>query len=146
MPRDPDCVFCKIVGGQIPAAVVLQDENVLAFMDVGPLAEGHLLVVPRSHCGKLSDLEPEQYAALTLHLPALGKALERVTGAEGWNLLQNNGEVAGQSVPHVHFHLIPRRAGDGLGYRWKPGSYRAGRADELATAYREAFKSLRAER
>lgn len=142
MARDSDCVFCKIVAGEIPAAVVYEDELLFSFLDVGPLAEGHLLVIPRDHCSKLVDVPADKCARLASKLPMLGRALLEVTGAEGFNLLCNQGSVAGQVVQHVHFHLIPRRAGDALGYRWNAGSYPEGAAEKTAEAYKAAIARL----
>ncbi len=137
MSAPPNCVFCRIVSGEIPASVVFQSEYLLAFLDVGPLAEGHLLVVPKTHCESLADLAPEIAAELGRVLPRFGRALLEVTGAKGFNVLQNDGPAAGQVVPHVHFHLIPRRSGDNLGYRWLPGKYAEGRAAIIAAEFQE---------
>ena len=131
MAADSDCVFCKIAAGQIPSKIVLGNETAVAFLDVGPLADGHLLLIPRDHCERLEDLSTDVVAEVCGLLPRLGKALVQVTGAAGYNVLQNNGRIAGQVVPHVHFHLIPRAEGDGLGYRWHPKTYAEGRAEEL---------------
>lgn len=131
MNTDPNCVFCKIVAGQIPALRVHEDEHVLAFLDIGPLAEGHLLIIPKEHAERLEEMNPEVLASLARQLPRLARAVLSVTQAAGYNLLQNNGRVSGQEVPHVHFHIIPRASGDGLGYRWLASSYPAGRSDEL---------------
>ncbi len=139
MPRNPDCVFCKIAARELPASVVYENETLVAFLDVNPLAEGHLLVIPRNHYTRVVDMPAEACAQLAASLPQLGHAVLEVTGAEGFNLLQNNGRVAGQVVPHVHFHLIPRKADDGLGYRWNAGTYPPGRDAELADAYKKAF-------
>ena len=139
MARDPDCIFCKIVSVEVPAAVVLEDDLVLAFLDIGPLAEGHLLVIPRRHAATLVDLPATDAARLGSVLPALGRALLEVTGASGFNVLINNGAVSGQIVNHVHAHLIPRQEGDQLGYRWNAGKYPAGRAQELALALQKAL-------
>ena len=139
MPSDSDCVFCKIAAGEIPSASVYQDETVFSFLDVGPLAEGHLLVIPRDHFSLLADVPVEICTGVASVVPLLGRALLEVTGAEGFNLLCNQGSVAGQVVPHVHFHLIPRRAGDGLGYRWNAGEYSEGGIDRIAEAYRAAL-------
>ena len=132
MSRDPDCIFCKIVAGEVPASVVHRTDAILAFLDVGPLAEGHVLVIPCDHYAKLADMPPALCAQIGAVAPTLGQALLKVTEAEGFNMLVNQGEVAGQVVGHVHFHLIPRRKGDGLGYRWNAGQYAAGRAEERA--------------
>lgn len=131
-----ECVFCKIVAGEIPSARVFDDEHIFAFLDIGPLAEGHLLVVPRSHYARIVDMPGTVASAMAAHLPRLASAVLAVTGAPGLNILQNNGRVAGQVVDHVHIHLIPRRDGDGLGFRWNAGSYAPGRADELARQLR----------
>ncbi len=133
---DSKCIFCKIVALEIPAAVVYKSKSLLAFLDVAPLSEGHLLVVPREHYCHLYDLPAATCAEIGSVLPKLGRAVLDVTGAEGFNVLQNNGEAAGQVVDHVHVHLIPRRMDDGLGYRWNAGEYAAGRADALADKYR----------
>ena len=139
MSRDPDCVFCKIVAGDLPSSVVYEDRAVLAFLDINPLADGHLILIPREHYGQLSDITPEAFSRIAFCMPILGRTLVEIAGADGFNVLQNNGEVAGQVVPHVHFHLIPRRAGDGLGYRWNAGTYPPGRSAELAAAYQKAL-------
>jgi len=139
MSRDPNCIFCKIVVGEIPALVVLNTPDVLGFLDIGPLSEGHVLLVPKSHAERLTDLSRETAGAIGGLLPAVGRALVKVTEADGFNVLQNNGAVAGQVVGHVHFHLIPRSAGDGLGYRWIPGTYPEGRAETVAHALRDAL-------
>jgi histidine triad (HIT) family protein len=139
MPRDPNCVFCRIIASQIPAAVVYEDTHVVAFLDIGPLSEGHLLVIPRDHYVNVVDMPAEECAQLFLSVPVLGRALLEVTRAAGFNVLLNSGAAAGQVVPHVHCHLIPRRPGDGLGYRWNAGKYAAGRDAELAAAYRKCL-------
>ena len=134
----PDCIFCKIVAGQIPCMQVYGDDDCLAFLDIGPLAQGHLLLIPREHFGRLEEVPPEALAKVCSVLPRLGSALVDVTGAAGYNVLLNNGAVAGQEVPHVHFHLIPRVEGDGLGYRWNRTAYAEGRIEELGGQLRAA--------
>ena len=131
MPSDPDCIFCKIVAGKIPCLKVFQDEHALAFLDIGPLAEGHALLIPTSHYVTIDQMPAEEAAALLRHLPALGKAIQQATGAEGYNVLQNNGPVAHQVVPHVHFHIIPRRSGDAFHFNWPAGEYEAGSGEAL---------------
>lgn len=139
MRRDPNCLFCKIVSAEISASVVYENEAITSFLDIGPLAYGHLLVIPKDHFARLTDLPGVKFAQVTEAIPYLGRALLRVTGAEGFNLLCNEGQAAGQAVGHVHFHLIPRRSGDGLGYRWNAGKYPPGRDAELAAAYQKAL-------
>lgn len=132
-----DCIFCRIVAGEIPCYKLYEDDLVLAFLDVGPVSEGHCLVIPKVHIERLDEAEAEHAAALAAVmsvLPRLGKAMAEATAAAGWNVLQNNGEVSGQAVPHVHFHIIPRREGDGLGYRWDAGQLDKGKAGALVEA------------
>ena len=131
MSTDPNCVFCRIVAGEIPARVVLREDDWLAFLDVAPLSDGHLLLIPTEHYARLDEVPAGLAGKMASALPALGRAVLQATGAAGYNILQNNGAVAGQAVAHVHFHVIARDEGDGLGYRWHPKSYAQGRADEL---------------
>ena len=139
MRSDPNCIFCKIVAKQIPASIVHETDAIVAFLDVNPLASGHLLIVPREHHEQIVEMTGETVGHLAALLPNLGRVLVEVSGAAGFSVLQNNGAVAGQVVPHVHFHLIPRAPDDGLGYRWNAGSYPPGRAAELADAFRAAM-------
>jgi histidine triad (HIT) family protein len=138
---DPSCVFCKIVNGQIPCTRVFEDDATLAFLDIGPVAEGHLLVIPKQHHVRLDQMPTDSLLAVIRHLPQLAQAVMKVTGAPAYNLLENNGREAGQDVPHVHFHIIPRKAADGLGYRWNAGKYPPGRAEELRELLLNALKS-----
>ncbi len=138
MHRDADCVFCKVVSVELPVSVVYEDRDVIAFMDINPLSDGHLLVVPREHCDDFRELAPEVAGKLFSCVPKLGRALMEVTGASGFNVLLNNGRAAGQIVPHVHLHLIPRAPADDLGYRWNTKTYPEGRAAELAAALQDA--------
>ena len=139
MTKDPECIFCKIVAGEIPAAKVAEDQASLAFMDVGPLAEGHVLLIPKDHYETLDQMPAATAATMASNLPALVKAVQTVMGCEGVNVLQNNGRVAHQFVPHVHFHVIPRSVGDEFSFNWPAGKYPAGRAEELAEAIRAAI-------
>jgi histidine triad (HIT) family protein len=113
-----DSIFTRIVKGEIPCHRVFENERVLAFLDITPLCEGHTLVIPKRQVERLEDLPPEDTMEIARQLGAIAKRVCAATGAEAYNILQSNGRVAGQEVPHVHFHIIPRRAGDGLGYRW----------------------------
>jgi len=109
-----DCLFCDIVEGRIPCSKVAETENFVAFLDLYPVSEGHTLLVPKKHSTNLLDM-PEYLGNELLQLAQdLGQAAIAKLGAEGFNLGLNNGEAAGQSVFHSHFHLIPRKKGDGL--------------------------------
>jgi histidine triad (HIT) family protein len=129
--QDSDCIFCRIAQGQIPALRVWESDAALAFLDVAPLAHGHLLLIPKQHYHDVRDVPAEVLAALTSQLPALAGAVMRATDATGLNLLQNTGRSSGQAVFHLHFHLIPRNEADGLGYRWNAGTYGEGQAQDL---------------
>ena len=120
---DPNCIFCKIVDGRLDCATVLETDEAIAFLDIGPLAKGHLLLIPKRHVAKLDDMNASQAGAVLRHLPALGKAVRQATGCEGYNVLQNNDRVARQVVMHVHFHIIPRNTGDEFNFNWPAGQY-----------------------
>ncbi|MBN1554162.1 MAG: HIT domain-containing protein [Phycisphaerae bacterium] len=137
MPNDPDCVFCKIVAGVIPCAKLLDEEHALAFLDIGPVAPGHALLIPRDHYETMDTMPPDAAAAMFRRLPALVKAVRAVTGCEGVNVLQNNGAIAGQVVPHVHVHVIPREPAGRFSFNWPAGQYEKGQIDSLARAIRE---------
>src|SRR5262245_6444837 len=124
-----DCIFCKIATGQIPSQKVLESDAALAFLDITPLAEGHTLLIPKRHAARMEDMEDDEIAEVARVLPRLTRAVLKATGAPGLNILQNNGREASQVVHHVHIHLIPRQAGDGLGFRWNATQYAAGRID-----------------
>lgn len=139
MSASNDCLFCKIVAGEIPCAKLLEDDSALAFLDINPIVQGHALLIPKPHVETLAELNAETAGAVLRHLPALAGALRKATGCEGLNVLQNNGQLAGQVVPHVHFHLLPRSRGDGFDYTWPAGQSPPGRLDELAEAVRQVL-------
>lgn len=125
-----DCIFCQIVEGKIPSARIHEDDHCLAFLDINPLQPGHTLVIPKTHYELLTDMPPDAVAAVTSVLPRIARAVVATTHAEGFNILQTNGSCAGQVVGHVHFHIIPRRGGDKLGFRWKAGEYAEGQLED----------------
>jgi histidine triad (HIT) family protein len=118
---DSDTIFGRIIDGEIPCHRVYEDEHVLAFLDVGPLSRGHTLLIPKERVAQLHELSEGAAAAIGRVLPRLCRAVLRATGAEAYNLLQNNGAAAHQAVLHVHFHIIPRYPDAGLDIGWKPG-------------------------
>jgi histidine triad (HIT) family protein len=118
-----DCIFCKIIQGEIPCAKVYEDNDVLAFLDLNPAAHGHTLVLPKKHAATLLDLEPGTGDSLMQAMRKIGGALKDIAGAEGFNCIQNNFASAGQEVMHVHWHVIPRRKGDLVITAWRPGKY-----------------------
>ena len=136
---DGDCIFCKIVAGEIPAERIIEDDACVAFMDIAPLAEGHVLLIPKTHAVTLDKLSSAEAGAMLKHLPALTRAVRAATGCEGVNILQNNGRVAHQVVMHVHFHVIPRSGGDTFHFNWPAGEYASGRMEQLAQAIRRSL-------
>lgn len=132
MSKDSDCIFCRIVAGQIPSCKVHEDDHSLAFMDIGPLAEGHVLLISKDHYETIDEMPAEAASRVLRNLPALVRAVRRATGCEGINVLQNNGRIAGQLVGHMHVHIIPRYAADEFHFNWPAGSYPEGRMEELA--------------
>ncbi|MDR2893190.1 MAG: HIT family protein [Deltaproteobacteria bacterium] len=118
-----DCIFCRIIKGEIPCSKVYENEHVLAFLDLNPAAPGHTLVVPKKHAATLLELEPGTGDALLQAMRRIGHAQLQVAGAEGFNCLQNNFPASGQEVMHLHWHVIPRRAGDRLIDPWKQTKY-----------------------
>jgi histidine triad (HIT) family protein len=133
-----DTIFGKIIDGAIPCHRVYEDESVLAFLDVNPLSEGHLLVIPKERKAQLHELSEASAAALGRVLPRLCRALMSATGCDAYNVLQNNGAAAHQAVFHVHFHIIPKTDSGGLGIHWPARSLdpAAGKAlaDRIARA------------
>lgn len=127
-----DCIFCKIVSGQLPCAKVYEDQQVLAFLDIGPISPGHTLVIPKFHAQRLTDCPADTVAAVGQKVGAIARAVLEATRVNDFNLLCNNGPHAGQVVPHVHFHIIPRRESDGLLGSWPAGSYAEGEMAALA--------------
>ncbi|HAF27278.1 MAG TPA: HIT family protein [Lachnospiraceae bacterium] len=119
--KDDNCIFCKIAAGEIPSQTIYEDEDFRAILDLGPATKGHTLILPKEHAANLFELSDETAAKLTPLARKLGKQLVEKLGADGLNVIQNNGEVAGQTVMHYHLHLIPRYKDDGQHLLWKPG-------------------------
>jgi len=137
-----DCVFCKIVAGELPACKVHEDDDTLAFMDIGPLVKGHALVIPKSHYEHLTAVPAPLLGKVIAVAQRVAAAQISGLGADGVNLHQSNGRVAGQIVPHIHFHVVPRFKNDGYSWNWRPGKY-ADRAEMDAMGER-IRSSLRA--
>ena len=120
--KDPNCIFCKIVAGEIPSEKVYEDGDVVAFVDINPTSRGHTLVIPKDHYANLLTTPEDVLKKTVAVLPKIAKAAVEATGSQGFNVLQSNSPCAGQVVPHVHFHVVPRNPGDGigLGFRQAP--------------------------
>jgi histidine triad (HIT) family protein len=117
---DPDCIFCKIIAGELPGQIVDQDERTVAFMDIHPATRGHLLVVPRRHARDLLEIDREDLQATVLAAQRLAHRVHDRLGADGVNLLNARGAAAWQTVFHFHMHVIPRYSGDPLRLPWDP--------------------------
>lgn len=120
MPSDDTTIFDRILAGEIPCHRVYEDEWVLAFLDVNPIAAGHTLVIPKERAAELHELSDDAAAAIGRVLPRIARAVRTATGTETYNILQNNGALAHQAVMHVHFHIIPKTEDEGLGVGWRP--------------------------
>lgn len=117
--KHDDCLFCKIVAGEIPAAKVYEDEHVLAFMDISQVTTGHTLIIPKEHTQDIYDTSSEVASKLFAQVPKIANAIKKAYNPAGLNLLNNNEVAAGQSVFHTHIHLIPRYGNDdGFGLKW----------------------------
>jgi histidine triad (HIT) family protein len=126
-----------MVAGEIPVAKIYEDQVVLSFLDIGPVSDGHALVIPKEHFEALHDCPPELLGQVASRLGKIAKAVVAAVNSQGYNLLCNNGRVAGQLVEHLHFHIIPRNSGDGVFNRWPAYEYEQGRIDEIAATIRE---------
>lgn len=134
-----DCIFCKIIAGQIPSAKIYDRGGIYAFLDIAPVNKGHALVVPKTHHATLFDLPEDLGRELVGALKTVGRAVMAGTGASGLNVGMNNFESAGQLVHHAHFHLIPRHSGDGLTL-WTQHAYESVEdMQKLAQAIRSAI-------
>jgi histidine triad (HIT) family protein len=120
MPADPDCLFCKIVAGEIPATIVAEDERTIAFMDINPATRGHALVVPREHAADVFAIDPADLQAVAASAQRIAQRAREKLGAAGVNLLNSSGAAAWQTVFHFHLHVIPRYDGDPLRLPWIP--------------------------
>jgi histidine triad (HIT) family protein len=134
-----DCIFCKIVAGQVPCTKVYEDADTLAFMDIGPVVKGHTLVIPKSHHERIVDTPPDVLRRLIVVVKRIAKAQIAGLAADGVNVSQANGKTAGQIVPHIHFHVIPRFETDGHRWNWTPKQYdtpaeMAGLADRISAS------------
>ena len=122
------CIFCAIAAGEVPSFKVYEDDLVLAYLDINPFSRGHTLVIPKGHAAGILDVDDETLSALVLRVKKVAAHVKEVLGCDGFNILQNNGAAAGQTVPHLHFHIVPRR-GEGGGI-----SFTSGKGDMAALA------------
>ena len=116
-----DCIFCKIANGQIPSATLYEDEEFRVILDLGPASKGHALILPKKHAANLFELPDDTAGKAMIVAKKIAAALKEGLKADGLNIVQNNGEAAGQTVFHFHMHLIPRYKGDTVNVKWTPG-------------------------
>lgn len=131
----PDCLFCKIVRGELPSFKVYEDGETLAFLDIHPVNPGHALVIPKEHAANIFEISAESWSRVQETAREVAIALEKATGADGVNVMMNNREHAGQVVDHAHVHLIPRFKGDGLKL-WPHKEYKEGEVENVAEKIR----------
>jgi histidine triad (HIT) family protein len=121
MARDPDCIFCKILAGELPGTIVAEDERTITFMDINPATRGHALIIPREHTQDLLTIDPDELAACSQAAQRYAARAKEVLGADGINVLNCCGSAAWQTVWHFHWHVIPRFEDDPLKLPWVPG-------------------------
>jgi len=129
-----DCVFCKIIAGEIPAAKIIETDKVVSFLDISPVNPGHALVVPRRHAASLLDLQQDELHVMIFVARRVAAAVTVATGSPAFNIIQNDGEPAGQVIPHVHLHVVPRKPDDGMHFGWRQLSYGEGELEALQKA------------
>ncbi len=138
MSRDPDCLFCKIVAGELPATVIDEDERTVAIMDINPATRGHALVLPREHYRDLLDIGAQDLNAVAVAAQRLARRVKQGLRADGVNLINSCGQAAWQTVFHFHVHVIPRYEGDPLRLPWMPAAGAPAEIDSAAQELRAA--------
>lgn len=126
-----NCIFCRIANGEIPSATLYEDEDFRVILDLGPASKGHALILPKSHAADIYELPEETAGKAMILAKRMAEKMKNALNCDGFNIVQNNGEVAGQTVFHFHMHLIPRYKGDQVGLAWKPGKLTDEERDEI---------------
>ncbi len=137
--KDNNCIFCKIAAGEIPSKTIYEDDRFRVIMDLGAASEGHALILPKDHYANLMELDEETASSVLPLAGKISRAMMKSLDCDGLNLVQNNGEEAGQTVMHFHLHMIPRYKGGNEVIEWKPGSPSAEELEETAAKIREAL-------
>ena len=132
-----DCIFCKIANGEIPSATLYEDEDFRVILDLGPASKGHALILPKAHAANIYEISDDMAAKAMILAKKMATKMTEALKCDGFNIVQNNGEPAGQTVFHFHMHLIPRHEGDQVGITWKPGTL----TDEVKNEILEKLKS-----
>ena len=132
-----DCIFCKIAGGDIPSATLYEDDEFRVILDLGPATKGHALILPKHHYANLYEIPEEMAAKAMVLAKKMATAMTEALGCDGFNIVQNNGEVAGQTVFHFHMHLIPRYEGEEDFLKWNPGTLTDEMRDDILSRMKE---------
>ena len=119
--KDENCIFCKIAAGEIPSATLYEDDDFRVILDISPASKGHALIIPKEHFRNLYDLDDELASKVLVLARKMTVRLKEILGCDGYSIVQNNEEVAGQTVFHFHMHMIPRYQGDKVGIGWHMG-------------------------
>jgi histidine triad (HIT) family protein len=135
-----NCIFCKIIAGEIPSATIYEDGDFKVIMDISPAARGHAIILPKKHCSDLYELDDDTASKAFIVARKVAKAMKEELNCDGLNLLQNNGEAAGQTVFHFHIHLVPRYHNDTVKMTWTQGKYGDGEAAQIAKAIADRIK------
>lgn len=135
-----DCIFCKIIRKEIPAHLLYENSHALSFLDINPANKGHALIIPKKHAETTLDLNEKELKELIVVVMKVAKAVKKTMGSQAFNIIQNDGKLAGQLVMHAHFHVVPRFENDCLDYRTKRTQYAHGEASELAKQISEAVE------
>ena len=134
-----DCIFCKIAKGEIHSATVYEDSHFTVILDVNPATKGHCLIIPKEHFDNIYDLDGETAGKLFALATCIARAMRDALKCDGLNLVQNNGEIAGQTVNHFHLHLIPRYEGDGLNLNWPQQEISAEQLEEIRQSIKKSI-------
>lgn len=120
--KNANCIFCKIAAGEIPSRTLYEDDHFRVIMDISPASKGHAIILPKNHGADVYELSDEDASKIFVVAKKVAAAMKKVLNCDGLNIVQNNGELAGQTVFHFHMHLIPRYQNDGVMIQWKPGT------------------------
>ncbi len=137
--KKEDCIFCKIANGEIPSSTIYEDEDFRVILDLNPASKGHALILPKEHLKDVCELNADIAAKILPLAAKIGTAMKKALGCAGFNLVQNNGEAAGQTVFHFHLHIIPRYEGGPSIVSWTPGSESPGKLETTAAGIRAAL-------
>lgn len=132
-----DCIFCKIAAGEIPSATIYEDESFRVILDISPASKGHAIILPKNHAANIFEMGEEDASKIFVVASKVAKAMKAALNCDGLNILQNNGEIAGQTVFHFHMHLIPRYKEDKVTITWECGQYEEDEKNQVVKAIRD---------